>query len=264
MYGIENELFAQMLYLKERYGLTAIKAEFEAEGSSFNDVARLRRLTEKAGVGLYLKIGGVEALRDIKDSIELGVDGLIAPMVESPFGLVKFLEAYRSVYKGNRIRLAINVETRGAVERLDAILDLAADAIEGVTVGRTDLSASYMDGSIVPDCDFIDGIVGKVGSAARRRGLSLTVGGSLCAATIERYLARPGLASLLDAMETRKVVLPAESMLRAPGALEEALRLEELCILSKREIGEAMIGADLARLEKLRARARPSVRAERP
>jgi hypothetical protein len=261
MFGIENELFEQLLYMKERYDLIAIKAEFEAEGSSFNDVVRLRRLTEKAGVGLYLKIGGVEALRDIKDSIELGVDGLIAPMVESPFGLEKFLDAIQSVYKGRSARLAINIETQGAVERLDAILDLAAGSIDGVTIGRTDLSASYMDDSVVPDSEFIDGVVRTVGGAARRRGLSCTVGGSLSVVTVERYLASPELAALFDAMETRKVVLPAEVMLRAPGALEESLRLEELCILSKREINDSMIGADLARLEKLRSRVRPATAA---
>lgn len=263
MFGIENELFEQLLVLKERFGLEAVKAEFEAEGSSFNDVARLRRLTEKAGVALYLKIGGVEAVRDIKDSVELGVDGLIAPMVESPFGLAKFLEALSGIYKGREIRLAINVETRGAVESLDAILDLAAGSIDGVTIGRTDLSASYLDDSVVPDCGFIDGVVEAVARASRRRGLAVTMGGSISATTIERFGSQPELATLLDAMETRKVVLPVDSMLRGPGALEEALKLEELYILSKREISETMIGAELARLEKLRTRARPRVTAVR-
>lgn len=263
MYGIEEELFKQMVFLKELYGLEGIKAEFEAEGSGFNDLVRLRRLTEKAGVRLFLKIGGVEAVRDIRDSLELGVDGLIAPMVESAFGLEKFLSAYESVYGRHRIRLAINVETSGAIGQLGAILDLATRVIDGVTLGRTDLSASYMDEEVVPDCELVDSLVMSVGKAAKMRGLGFTVGGGVSGRTVERYGRMPELASLVDCMETRKVVLPTRSMLDGGEALNEALRLEELYILSKKQISDAMLRPELERLEKLRRRAaRPVPEAE--
>ena len=45
MYGLEKELYEQILVLKQDYKLEGIKAEFEAEGSQFNDLVRLRRLT---------------------------------------------------------------------------------------------------------------------------------------------------------------------------------------------------------------------------
>ena len=86
MFGLEQKIFNQLIRLKEEYALQGVKAEFEAEGSSFRDLVRLRRITNKLNLPLYLKIGGVEAIRDIKDSLEIGVDGLIAPMVESAFG----------------------------------------------------------------------------------------------------------------------------------------------------------------------------------
>ena len=127
MFGIEKQLLEQLLILKEVYNVTGIKAEFEAEGSTYNDLVRLRRLTDKAGLNLILKIGGVEAVRDIKDSIELGVDGIVAPMVETAFGVKKFLSAYKSIYRDNRIKLAINIETRNAIEELDDILDYEGD-----------------------------------------------------------------------------------------------------------------------------------------
>ena len=81
----------QLSLLKKKFGLCAIKAEFEAEGSSFRDLVRLRTLTAQKNIPLYLKISGVESLRDLKDALDLGVDGLIAPMVESPFGVFKFI-----------------------------------------------------------------------------------------------------------------------------------------------------------------------------
>jgi hypothetical protein len=118
MFGLEQKLFDQLIRLKEEYDLQGIKAEFEAEGSSFRDLVRLRRITDKLGVPLYLKIGGVEALRDVKDSLEIGVDGLIAPMVESAFGLKKFIEGVASIYKNTDVHLSINIETRQAVANL--------------------------------------------------------------------------------------------------------------------------------------------------
>ncbi len=81
IFQLEQKLEACLIRLKEESGLCAVKAEFEAEGASFRDLARLRRLTARHNVSLYLKIGGVEALRDIKDALDLGVDGLIASMI---------------------------------------------------------------------------------------------------------------------------------------------------------------------------------------
>ena len=95
-FNLEQKLSEQLVRLKE-LGLSAVKAEFEAEGASFRDLLRLRRFTAEQNISLYLKIGGVEALRDLKDALDLGVDGVIAPMVESPFGVVKFAEAVESI-----------------------------------------------------------------------------------------------------------------------------------------------------------------------
>ena len=122
MFGLEQKLFDQLTLLKEKYDLQGIKAEFEAEGSSFRDMVRLRRITDKIDVPLHLKIGGVEALRDIKDSLEIGADGLIAPMVESSFGIKKFIDGVHSIYKNTDVHLSINIETQQAVKKLKEIL----------------------------------------------------------------------------------------------------------------------------------------------
>jgi 4-hydroxy-2-oxoheptanedioate aldolase len=75
-FELENKLADQLAILKDNFELCAVKAEFEAEGASLRDLMRLRVLTARKNVPLYLKIGGVEALRDIKDAMELEVDGL--------------------------------------------------------------------------------------------------------------------------------------------------------------------------------------------
>ena len=58
MFGLELKLFDLLIRLKEEYDLQGVKAEFEAEGSSFRDLVRLRRITDKLSIPLYLKIGG--------------------------------------------------------------------------------------------------------------------------------------------------------------------------------------------------------------
>ena len=259
MFGVEKEILAQLKVLKDVYHMEGIKAEFEAEGSSFNDLVRLRRLTDKAGTKLFLKIGGVEAVRDIKDSLEIGVDGLIAPMVETKFGLKKFLEAYKSIYKNHRIKLSINIETRNSIEELDDILTLASGEIDNITLGRTDLSASYLDEAVTPDSNFVMDLVEFVGKKAHAAGLSFTVGGSVSGRSVEKFQSNAETIRHISSIETRKVVLPRDIVLKEENALNEALHFEELYILSKKEISDIMLEAELARLSKLSARAKPVI-----
>ncbi len=49
MFGIEKELFQQIAFLKNEYSLSGIKAEFEAEGSSFNDIVRSSKVNITGG-----------------------------------------------------------------------------------------------------------------------------------------------------------------------------------------------------------------------
>ena len=93
----EIDLYNSLFNLKKKYKIKGIKAEFEAEGSSNENISKLRALTNKVDVELHTKIGGVEAINDIYSSIECGVDGIIAPMVETGFALVKFIESIKKL-----------------------------------------------------------------------------------------------------------------------------------------------------------------------
>jgi hypothetical protein len=255
MFGLEQKLFGQLNRLKEEYDLQGIKAEFEAEGSSFRDLVRLRRITDKLNVPLYLKIGGVEALRDIKDSLEVGVDGLIAPMVESPFGLKKFVDGVASIYKDTDIHLSINIETQQAVARLGEILELGKGRIDNITVGRTDLSSSYFDSKVKPDSDFIFGLLEDIGGKVCSSGMTMTVGGSLSKKSIERFKCdTEKWPRLIHRLETRKVILPTKVMIEKKDSIAEALRFEELYILSKKEMSDLFMESETARLTRLKMR----------
>jgi hypothetical protein len=253
MFGFEQKIFDQLIRLQEKYDLEGVKAEFEAEGSSFRDLVRLRRITNKLNIPLYLKIGGVEALRDVKDSLEIGVDGLIAPMVESAFALKKFLDGVASIYKNTDVHLSINIETQKGVESLEKILDLGKGRIDNITVGRTDLSSSYFDSRVDPDSDFIFSLLENLAESISKAGINMTVGGSLSKKSIEIFKRDLDKWSrLFNTFETRKVILPTAVMLEKEKSIVEALRFEELYILSKKEMSDLFMESETTRLARLK------------
>ena len=69
--------------LIENEGLVGVKTSFEDEGALFNETIRLKEICNQANTKLTLKIGGPEAIRDLKDSSIIGVRGIVAPMIES-------------------------------------------------------------------------------------------------------------------------------------------------------------------------------------
>jgi len=252
---LEKNLEACLTQLKQEFKLSAVKAEFEAEGASFRDLVRLRRWTARQNIALHLKVGGMEAIRDIKDALDLGVDGLIAPMVESPFGVTKFTEAVGAVFSGRDVYKSINIETRTAVMHIDDILTEAKGKVDNVTIGRTDLSNSYSDEEIKPDCEFVSNLIHTISYKVRAVGLTLTVGGSITAKSINRFKENRGsLEGRISSIETRKIIMPIESFLEKEHALEEALGFEELYLRAKLETEKFLSQADRDRLAKLKSR----------
>jgi len=255
MYGIEKKLYEQLCKLRDNYDLEGIKAEFEAEGSSFRDLMRLRRLTSKVGVKLFLKIGGVEAVRDIKDALEIDVDGLIAPMVESQFGAKKFYDSVKKVYGDYKIHKTLNIETKNAIDQFNEILAFSQDKFENITIGRSDLTASYFDDTMKPDSDITFNLLESLGKKVNDKKMTFTVGGSVSAKTIDIVNAKyPILKDIIYKLETRKVILPIKSFLEKENAIKESLKFEELYILSKKEFSDIQINSEITRLTELKRR----------
>ena len=255
MYKLENDMYQQLCKLRDEYDLQGIKVEFEAEGSSFRDLMRLRRLTSKAGVKLYLKIGGVEALRDIKDALEIDVDGIIAPMVESKFGAKKFYDSLKKVYGEYKVHTTLNLETKNAINQLDEILDFANGKFDNITIGRSDLTASYFDKEIRPDSNSTFELLQNIGQKVKNANLTFTVGGGVSVKTIDKINTQYiDLKEIIYKLETRKVILPTKLFVEKENAIKEALKFEELYILSKKEFSDVQIGSEIARLTELKRR----------
>ena len=255
LFGTEKSLFSSLQSLVDDYELAGIKCEFEAEGSRFEDVVRLRDICSKLGVDIYLKIGGAEAKRDVLDAIVLGVDGIIAPMIESDFAAYKFRKLVQEVYGdyGKGIKLAINIESKSAVEKRDAIISRLEGFLSHVTFGRTDLSGSYFYKNIVPDCDFILDIVQENAKKLKEKGYVIAMGGSISVKTISILKDRKDFCNCVDRIETRKCILPSKSML-SEGALAKCFEFERLYLLTLKERNEVFNKANFERLMKLEQR----------
>ena len=96
---LEKKMVDSLIDLKENYNVLAIKAEFEAEGTSFEEAMRLKELTLKAGLDFSLKIGGCEAIKDMLEAKKIDINSLIAPMIESSYALKKFYRKRKTKYK---------------------------------------------------------------------------------------------------------------------------------------------------------------------
>lgn len=129
--------------LVDTCGLVALKGGTEVEDMSFLEISFLRELGEP-DLPLIVKIGGPEARNDIRVLQALGINGLLAPMVESEYGLRNFVDTVDEMYREReKPYMAVNIETITAYQNLETLLQSPAfQHINQVTVGRSDLSRS--------------------------------------------------------------------------------------------------------------------------
>ena len=174
-----EQLRSSLGKLAEGGCLTAIKTGTEAEDMSFEDIRILKALCRDI-LPLYVKIGGPEARNDIREMYSIGVDGIIAPMIESPYALKKFIETLHDILgpiSFEKVQKGINIETIQAVTQLEEILSMPeASSLNQVTAARSDLSASMdtdADDENVHDACF------RIVDRARNTGFRTSVGGAI-------------------------------------------------------------------------------------
>ena len=128
--------------LKElkKHNVVAIKQSLEDEGASFEEIKIMRKITRKAGLQHNIKVGGCEAKTDIFFCEKIGVNGIVAPMVETSYGLRKFIQILTDNKKQN---LYVNIESINAFKNISKILKSKDfKKLTGLVIGRSDLAGS--------------------------------------------------------------------------------------------------------------------------
>lgn len=237
--------------LKNEFGIVSIKAEFEAEGSRKDELIMLRELVESADLGLIIKIGGCEAVHDIDQCKLLSATGVMAPMIETPFAMKKFKGAVEKVYgEDAEIERIINAETITCFKNFDNILDEGKGFLTGITVGRSDLSASMGIEKKDIEKEEVFEVTKAFCEKAKNRGLVTNFGGNIGIESIPFILE---MNSYIDRFETRKVVV---SKYHNPEFLKQAiaasLEFELLYLHLKSEYYTNMATEDAQRIQRLK------------
>lgn len=261
MNPMEKRMVELLIELKERHHVTGVKAEFEAEGTRMEEAMRLKEVSLKAGLGLNLKIGGCEAVKDMFDAISLGVERVVAPMVETAYALKKYIRAVNIAFsgQGNDVEFLINLETITAFNNFNEMLELPEIThLNGIVIGRVDLvgSMGFVRNSV--NSSEIQEIALKMAAKAKENGLKVVVGGGVSVHSLPFFQAFP--SGHLDRFETRKVVFSCPGALQnSEEAFLKAVEFELLWLKNKKKYYGAIHREDDIRLEMLEERYREPI-----
>ena len=249
--------------LIENEGLIGIKTSFEDEGALFNETVRLKEVCNQAKTKVTLKIGGPEAIRDLKDASIIGVKGLVAPMVESEFGLKKFIQATRAHIPEDirsSLQLNVNIETVTAVNNAIKMLETSeAEDLYGVTVGRVDLVSSMGKDRAYVNSEEVYKMAKTVFTKAKEKGLKACLGGAVSVDSLN-FLKKLHSEGLLDKFETRYAIFdPSVSLKNLSRALSKAQMFEYEWLKSKNEYYIALANQDLKRIQMIQDRLNQSI-----
>ena len=238
MNNLEYKMVDVLKDLKDNYGVSGVKAEFEAEGTRLEEALRLKEVVMRSNVNLTIKIGGCEAIRDMYECQNLGVQRIIAPMIESPYALKKFMLATQTVFKEDErknINFGINIETVCGINLIDDILVIPERYnLSEIVIGRVDLTGSLeMKKDSIND-DIIFNITESVFKKAKCFGLGTAIGGGVSAYSLPFF---SKLGNLIDRYETRKVIFDCPNGINnnAETGILKAVGFEILWLKNKKE-----------------------------
>jgi hypothetical protein len=255
----EKKMLTILEKLKASYGALSVKAEFEAEGTRVDELYRLIEIARRADMKIALKIGGCEAIRDLMESKQIGVDFIIGPMIESPYALSKFIEAKNKVYsleEQEDIDFLFNIETITTFNNIEAMMKIASDkeGVDGAVFGRVDFSGSLGLGREDINTQKITDYAIQGANLMKAAKLDYVVGGAVSIDTL------PSLKEIhsqyLTRFETRKIVFNAEALHSndIKNGLIDAVHFELLWLLNKRDYYRVITEEDDKRIDMLQLR----------
>lgn len=264
MNSLEKSMVDVLKDLRDNNHVVGIKAEFEAEGTRLEDAFRLKEVAMRAGLGLTIKIGGCEALRDMYECRIIGVDRIVAPMVESVTAFRKFVAAAKLAFPPDEladIALAVNVETVEACRAFDLMLESEeVRDVTGIVMGRTDLTRSLrLTTDDINTSQVFELTKELFVKAKKKSSLACGCGGGVSAQSIPFFRSLP--SGCLDYYETRKVLFQCPDALgdKAEKGILKAVGFELLWLKNKRDYYKRISLEDTHRIEVMESRYKHSI-----
>jgi hypothetical protein len=254
---LEKELIDDLIELKEKHYAKGIKAEFETEGTTYNEALNLCKLAQYANLDFTIKIGGCGAINDLYCAKDVGVNTILAPMIETSYALKKYVDSINSVFseeEQQNIKFLINVETLTGYTNLEEIIkseDIVP--ISGIVLGRDDMVSSLKLNKEDIDSQKVFEIAEELSNFAKIYGKNFVVGGCISPAS-HNFLKN---LSYLSYFETRKVVFDVDSIHndnQFDKNILKALNFEILWLKNKDKFGGRITKEDEKRVQILENR----------
>ncbi len=252
----EQEMINILKDLKENHNVIAVKAEFEAEGTRFEEALRLKDIVTKAGLNLTIKIGGCEAIKDMYEVKLLGVSTVVAPMIETAYAMKKFVQAINLIFteeERKNIKFLINIETITGFNNIDEIVESPYfKDLNGIVLGRVDMTGSMGLSRKDINTDKIFEIANILAKKMQSMNKEFVIGGGVSPASIPFFKKLP--ADSLSKFETRKIIFDAKNALKNSKTEEgilKALNFELMWLKNKQEFYGKFLKEDEARIKLL-------------
>ena len=186
----------------KKQNIVAVKQSLEDEGASFEELTLMRQITKKASLKHNVKVGGCEAKTDIYFCEKLGVDGIVAPMVESNYALRKFMQI---ISKNKKQSLYVNLESIQAFKNINQMIKTKNfKKLRGIVIGRSDLAGSLNLQKSEVDSKKIFKLVLNLLKKIKRKKVTTKMGGSLTTRSLD-FANKLYKMKLLDSVETRNI-----------------------------------------------------------
>lgn len=257
MNALEKQMVKTLTDLRTQHHVLGVKAEFEAEGTRLEEAMRLKEVVTKAGLDLTIKIGGCEAVKDMYDAKVIGVNTIVAPMIESPYAMKKYVQCTKMVfYDSEDIKFLFNLETNTGYKNLDAMLaSPEMKDIDGLVLGRVDMTGSLGMSREDINSEEIFKICRDVAQKTLAHKKELVIGGGVSAQSLPFFAKLPEGA--LNRFETRKIIFDAQAMLKDKNAekgILKAVGFELMWLKNKRDFYGTIHLEDAKRIDMLEAR----------